>query len=226
MNHLTSAGMICAAMFFAACQEAKDEVAQPLAAKDIYRTIGEEIPFETGMQWIDHFQAKAGAAGRFESSPECIVPAEEMKTLLSSVDDLVGVAFHYSIDDFGAAHILVIPVTGSMQLWSPASQRVIVDANTGTPISEETASKWAENFKQQYPSEIWYHFFGKDVFDQMRALPYFESVDIERATNPADDSPQLLLIVWNNQQTSSGRTSAESGTVYDASNACPPCATQ
>ena len=58
----------------------------------------------------------------------------------------------------------------------------------------------------------------------MTALPYFNDVDIEPALNTLNLEPELLLIVWNESLNLSGRTSAENATVYDASNACPPCA--
>ena len=215
---------VCAALSFAGCQETKDEVKSPLTQQDLYKAIGEEIPFETGMAWIDFHKRKESTKGRMESLPLCKIPAGNVKAMVSSVNDLVGIAFHYAIDDFGASHILAIPVNESMQLWSSAPDRVIIDANTGMEIASDVAHTWAEKFKTLYPSEVWYHFFGKSVFDEMQALPYFESMDVEPATNSEDLSPELLLIIWNDAQISMGRTTAVSGTVYDASNACPPCA--
>lgn len=226
MNRFFSATIVCATIFLAACQETKEEVKSPLSQQDLYKAIGEEIPFETGMAWIEFHNRKKSTKGRIESFPEYKIPAGQVKTMLSSVNGLVGVAFHYGIDDFGASHILTIPVNESMQLWSLIPGRVIIDANTGTEIGQDLAHTWAENFKTSNASGVWYHFFGKNVFDDMQALPYFESVDIKPATNSEDLSPELLLVIWNETQISLGRTTAEGGTVYDASNACPPCATQ
>lgn len=212
-------------MLFATCQDRKEDATTPRSEKDIYKTIGEEIPFETGLQWMDFHKNRSHAA-RLDSLGKCSVPASGMNAMLSSVENLIGVAFHYAIDDFGGAHILVIPVNETMELWSPLPGRVLIDGNTGTEIPHEVAAAWAGNYKAAYPSDIWYHFFGKEIFDQMQALPYFESVDIEPATNPEDLSAQLLLVIWNDGQISTGRTTAVPGTVYDASNACPPCATR
>jgi hypothetical protein len=225
MNRFFLVTTVCAALFFAGCQETKEEVKSPVTQQDLYKAIGEEIPFETGMAWIDFHKKKESAKGRIESLPPCKIPAEHVKAMLSSLNDLVGVAFHYAIDDFGASHILAIPVNESMQLWALVPGRVIIDANTGTEISYDLAHTWAEKYKALYPSEVWYHFFGKNIFDDMQALPYFESVDIEPATNSEELSPELLLIIWNDAQIAVGRTTALYGTVYDASNACPPCAT-
>jgi len=225
MNRYFLVIIACAALFFAACQETKEDAKTPLTEKDLYRSIGEEIPFETGMAWIDFHKQRESSKGRLDSLPTCEVTAEKVKAMLSSVDNLVGVAFHYGIDDFGQSHILVIPVNESMELWSLVPNRIMLDANTGLEINQDLAYSWAERFKTSNPSEIWYHFFGKKVFDEMSALPYFERVDIERATNSEEMSPELLLVIWNEGQTSLGRTAAVYGTVYDASNACPPCAT-
>ena len=224
MNRLNGAIAVCVAMLFATCQETKEEGTNPLSEKDIYRTIGEEIPFETAMHWID-FRNRS-TASRVDSVGSSQVPASAMNAMLSSVDDLVGVAFHYAIDDFGATHILLIPVTETMELWSSTPGRILIDGNTGLEISQDRARTWAENYKALHSSDTWYHFFGKEVFDQMEALPYFESVDIQQATNPEDLSEQLLLIIWNDGLSATGRTTAEQATVYDASNACPPCATK
>lgn len=214
-----------AAIFFASCQETKEDVKTPLTQQDLYKNIGEEIPFETGMAWIEFHKKRESKSGRVESLPACKIEAGQVKAMLSSVNDLVGVAFHYAIDDFGASHILAIPVNESMQLWSILPERVIIDANTGMAIDQNLAHAWAENFKASNPSEVWYHFFGKNVFDEMQALPYFKTMDIEPATNSEDMSPELLLVIWNGDQISVGRRNAADGTVYDASNACPPCAT-
>lgn len=226
MNRFFSVTIVCGTIFLAACQETKEEVKSPLSQQDLYRAIGEEIPFETGMAWIEFHKRKKSTKGRIETVPEWKIPAGQMNTMLSSVNALVGVAFHYAIDDFGASHILAIPVNESMHLWTLIPGRVIIDANTGMEIDHDLAHIWAQNFTASNASEVWYHFFGKNVFNDMQALPYFESVDIEPATNSEDLSPELLLIIWNDAQISVGRTFAEYGTVYDASNACPPCATE
>lgn len=213
---------LCIAILLTACQETKEDIKNPLSEKDIAKTVGEQIPFETGMEWIS-FHKKRRLSARTDSALAFNVSASAMNLMLSSADGLVGVAFHHAIDDFGVAHILVIPVTEPFELWSSTPGRIFIDANTGTEIKPELAQAWAVNYKTANPSDVWYHFFGKNIFDEMRALPYFENVNIEPATRPEDGSPQLLLIIWDERTLSSGRTMDEPGTVYDASNACPPC---
>ena len=41
------------AVALVSCQETKEEMNQPLAEKEYYKTIGEQIPLETGMEWIE-----------------------------------------------------------------------------------------------------------------------------------------------------------------------------
>ena len=225
MKRLTAAVTVCVALLFATCQETKNDLNNPISEKDLYRKVGEEIPFETGMRWLD-FHRRASVSGRVDSMSTANVPSSAITTMLASVENLVGVAFHYAIDDSGKNHILLIPVGESMELWPTMPGHVFIDGNTGLELSQQLAEVWAENFKTVHPTATWYHFFGKEVFDQMQALPYFHSVDIEPATNPEDMSQQLLLIIWNDDQISTGRTTTMHATVYDASNACPPCATR
>lgn len=214
-------------LFVTGCQETKEELQNPLSEKDIYKTIGEEIPFETGMEWIEYYRKKIFEQGRTETSASYQISATQMNTILQSADELVGVAFHYGIDEAGETHVLVIPVDEQLSLWSSIAGRVFADANTGDAISQEVASAWALQFKNSHPDEKWFHFFGKDIFDEMRAIPYFTKVEIEPAINTLDLTPQLLLVVPNEEAVSSGRATADSdGVVYDASNACPPCAVE
>ena len=224
MNRFIVVTGVLITMALLGCQEAKEDVARPLSEKDFYKTIGEEIPFETGMAWIELYRKKRTEQGRSEATPPYAVSADQLKAVLTSAEELVGVAFHYGIDENGQTHILVIPVDETLTLWPSSPGRIVVDANTGSALTREVASAWASNYKNAYPDETWFHFFGKEVFDQMCALPYFSSMELEPAISALDLTPQLLLIVLNDDSSSLGRSAEEVGVVYDASNACPPCA--
>lgn len=213
------------ALCWTACQESKD-LNHPVSEAERYKKIGEEIPFETGMQWIAFYREKQAAHGRLSLLSTYQVPAENMRLMLQSTPALTGIAFHYGIDQDGIAHILLIPVDETLELWSSEASRMFIDSNTGNAITYGLAYEWAQNYKELYPQDIWFHFFGRDVFDQMFSLPYFQKVSIEPATNDTDLTPQLLLVVWDESADSSGRKKYSPGTVYDASNACPPCATK
>jgi hypothetical protein len=205
-----------------ACQDSKEELKSPGSNKeDFYKNIGEKIPMETAMEWIELFKKTRNATGRVEEEPAFIVSASEMDAMLKSVAGLTGVAFHYALDDAGSLHIIVIPVDATLQVWPGVSERYLIDANTGSKISEGAAFAWSENYKKANPDGIWYHFFGSNVFDDMKNLSYYQDVDIERATNTTGLTPELLLIIWNHLST--GRTTADDGTTFDASNPCPPC---
>ncbi|HEX8040504.1 MAG TPA: hypothetical protein VF490_15200 [Chryseosolibacter sp.] len=216
--------ILCLGFCLVSCQESREDAKTP-SVKDFYKTIGEEIPFETGMEWIDNYQKKM-STGRTEILYNYYVSASEMRAVLGCTSDLVGVAFHWGTDALGMTHIILIPVDGSMSLWTPVSGRVFVDANTNTEISQQVASTWAAAYKNAHPNDVWFHFFGKYIFDDMTALPYFNSVDIEPGINSVDLTPQMLLVVWDESLNLLGRTNSQSATVYDASNACPPCAVQ
>lgn len=225
MNRFIVVSAVCITSLLTGCQEAKD-LNNPISEKDIYKKIGEEIPFETGMEWIAYHRTKNKVQARTESDDLYYVPATQMDLLLRPVTALVGVAFHYGIDDAGVTHILVIPVDESLSLWSPGDNKTIIDANTGSTIAQATALLWAENYKTINPESIWFHFFGKDIFDEMRALPYYTGITIEPATNVTELTPELLLVIWKEDAVSTGRTQSSTATVYDASNACPPCAAE
>lgn len=227
MKRINVVVALFASLSFLGCQETKEDQNNPASEKDTYKKIGEEIPFETGMQWIDLYKKRVSQQGRTELLSSYNVSADQVNNLLQSTQNLVGIAFHYGLDEAGEKHILLIPVDESLTLWSSGtSERNFVDANTGNEIDGATASGWAENYKNENPDAIWFHFFGKTVFEQMSALPYFNSVEIEPAINSLDFTPQLLLVVLNDDLISFGRTANPPGTVYDASNACPPCAVQ
>lgn len=220
--------ILCVALYLVACQETKDDIKKPLSQNDLYRTIGEAIPFETGMEWIDNYKRKSSGQGRTESLLGYSVSSGTMSALLASVNSPVGVAFHYGKDILGIKHIVIIPVDESMSLWSSIPERMYVDANTGMQISQSVAESWASAYKNANPGEIWFHFFGVDIFQDMAALPYFNSIDIEPGINTVELTPELLLVVWDDDllgvDLPLGRTQNEYGMVYDASNACPPCA--
>ena len=217
---------LCAALYLAGCQESREDIKAPLSQKDFYKTIGEAIPFETGMEWIDNYKRTASEHGRTEGLLGYSVSALEMDALLASITNPIGVSFNYGTDMLGIMHIVLAPVDDSMALWSSIPGRIFVDANTGTEISQSIAYTWASAYQNAHPDDVWFHFFGKDIFDDMAALPYFSDIDIERGVNTLELTPELLLVIWNSTATvGTGRT-MEYATVYDASNACPPCAVQ
>jgi len=211
-------------LFFVTCQENREDLNEPSSESDQYRLIGEEIPFETGMDWIAHYRAQGQVEGRTDLVTSYNVPDSQMMFLLESVNDLVGVAFHYGLDENGTKHIIVIPVDESLSLWADIPGRIMVDANTGNEISPETASAWATNYKNENPTTLWFHFFGAHIFNNMCALSFFNTVSIEPAISSLNQKPQLLLIIYNDSLLNLGRSEQTQGVVYDASNACPPCA--
>ena len=90
--------LIAVSLLVAGCHDSRDEAANPLRESDFYKTIGEQIPFETGMEWMSLYKKQESSLGRLESLPDFHVPAGKLNEMLESVDDLTGVAFHYGPD--------------------------------------------------------------------------------------------------------------------------------
>jgi hypothetical protein len=132
MKRFIIVSALCVTFAFLGCQETKEDVKIPISDKDLYKKIGEEIPFETGMEWIALYQGKNNAQGRIESDSSFNVPSAEMNQLLQSVSDLTGVAFHYGIDEQGTNHIIVIPVDASLNVWSTTGNKFIIDEAPGS----------------------------------------------------------------------------------------------
>ena len=229
INHHTFMKSLIAFIFlflavsFLGCQDSRDDLNN--SESDFYKTIGEEIPFQTGIDWIEFYKAQYHDNGRVNILTNYSVSESQLQALLGSVSGLVGVAFHYGTDSWGTRHIILIPVETSLTLWSSIQGRIYVDANTGNQISQSTAQAWATSYKNAHSSGIWFHFFGAHIFDEIQALPFFDSIDIEPGIDLLNLTPELLLIVWNDGLLF-GRTRDEGGKMYDASNPCPPCVIQ
>jgi hypothetical protein len=212
------------ALSFLGCQDSKEDTKTVNHDLAFYRNVGERIAFETGMQWREFYEQKNSEQGRLSLS-NFEMSAAQLDALLSSVTSLVGVAFHYGIDESGTTHIIAIPVDESLSLWTNIPGRLYVDTNTGNTITQSVASVWAENYKSENPSGIWFHFFGETTFDEITSIAYFDTMEISPAINIFNLRPQLLLIIWNDVNLLGGRTRRDDGggTVYDASHPCPPC---
>lgn len=212
------------AVSFLACQDSRDDVKIENPDIAFYKTVGEEIPWETGEQWREFYERENSKQGRLPLSNFCL-SSSQVNALMQSVDELVGIAFHYGIDENGVTHIIAIPVDDSLRLWNDIPGRIYIDTRTGQEISASIAGNWAENFKQANPNDIWFHFFGVNIFDEIASISYFNSLTIMPALSLLNLQPQLLLIIWNDILPV-GRTNQEQGKVYDASFPCPPCSIQ
>ncbi|HEY0655853.1 MAG TPA: hypothetical protein VGD65_22110 [Chryseosolibacter sp.] len=201
-----------------ACQDGKDQ-AKDLADFSFYRNIGKRIPTETGYRWMDVYRTNLKLAGREKPSGYAL-SKENLAALSASVENLVGIVFQHGTDDSGAHHFVLIPIDESLQIWT--SGKLIIDANTDSPVSPEEARQWAKNYQAGNPGSIMYHFFGKHVFDELSTISFFEYIQIEPAINDVNFAPQVLLIVNDlTADVSSGRSQYEEAVVYDMSSACP-----
>jgi hypothetical protein len=222
MKNFIAFAAVMFAVSLLGCQDTKEE-GTGLPDVSAFKKIGMEIPLETGIEWMNAFEQKYNPQGR-ELFPDYNISEGRLQVALASVTNLTGVAFHHATDDSGNHHFIAIPVDSSLSLWTQIEGRQYVDANTNTVISQEVARAWSQNYEQANPGQIWFHFFGSDIFTEIFEIPYFDKLEIEPAINILNLTPQLLLIV--NQEdllNIGGRYKTETTKVYDASSPCPPC---
>ncbi|MBT1705070.1 hypothetical protein [Chryseosolibacter indicus] len=223
MKNLFAFIVVFVAASMLACQDGKDESGAVVHDLSFYKNIGTQIPVETGMRWLETYKKKNNTSGRTNTSGYA-VSAELLSSSLNSVTGLAGVTFHHAIDDAGERHIIIAPLDESLTVWAPIPGRIYIDANTNAPISRFKAREWAKNYEEAHPGEIQFHFFGSNIFDDISTIPFFTTLNIEPAINDLDQSPQLLLIVYNGDLVlDNSRVSSETMAIYDASSPCPPC---
>lgn len=202
-----------------ACQDGKEE-AKNIADLSYYRSLGKQIPTQTGYRWMDLYRTQNHLAAREMPSGYALSKAN-LATVSASVEGLLGVVFQHGLDDAGVHHFLIIPIDESLQIWH--RDKTIIDANTDSVVSYDDARQWAKNYQTANPSLIWYHFFGKHVFDEMNAISFFEYIQIEPAISDVNFTAQVLLIVNDlSLDVSSGRSEYEEAVIYDMSTPCPP----
>jgi hypothetical protein len=207
-------GFILIVSIFISCQDNRVNS----LSNSVDKNVGREIPVDVATRWKEFYRQR-NSTGR-ESSVVYSVTSSSLKTALMP-ENKIGVAFHHSIDDSNVHHILLITVVkAAAGLWDSP---FIIDANTNTLIDNGTAKAWAERYQNSNPGQIWYHFFGLNIFNEIISNEYFNYFNIEPALNDNGD-PQLLLWVWNNKSAAGGRVNGyESPVVYDFSSPCPPC---
>jgi hypothetical protein len=224
MRSLLVASAISLTLLTFSCKDTADEVSTSASVSE-YRNVGAIIPTDMGARWIDTYQ-KQSSSGRIDLIYN--VGGTELEAVKNSVTGLVGVAFHYGLDENGERHIILVPVDETLRLWTSLGGRIYLDANTNSVISKETAVQWAHNYEEANPDGIWFHFFGAGVFDDMNSIDGFDGVSVVPAINDLDLSQELLLVVGSTESLLGGilgRT-ATATTVYDASYPCPRCEVQ
>jgi hypothetical protein len=224
MRKFTGFALLAFALSILSCQDTKDDAQTKQALIDQYKNVGHQIPLEVGVRWMDTYNTKSSTGGRVAGTYS--IDRDILESSEHSVANFIGIAFHYGLDAAGVKHIIAIPVNESMSLWNPISGRIYIDANENVAITQEVAAQWAEAYRVQNPGGIWFHYFGKSVFDEMSGISYFRNMEIIPATNDLDLTPQLLLVIEDPNLSNGGRTFSETTTVYDASYPCPRCPVQ
>jgi hypothetical protein len=194
-----------------ACSDGHEEGAKE-EVKAFNRKIGEQINTESGLRWMSNYRSQN--SGARENEQEFKISKANLTNLLKA-PNVLGITFHHANDDADQYRILAVPVVESAKLWSPTSCFVI-DALTNKPIDIAIAKQWTDNYKQAHPNEIQYHFYGADIFEEIKRNNEFE---IAQAIDD-ENKPQLLLIVKHNS--ASGRLKDALVTIYDRTDPCPP----
>jgi hypothetical protein len=217
------------------CEDSTNELKSPPTDNLVYKNVGQQIPFETGIRWMEIYKQQEGKNSRAVGSPNSLLGLglslpnsltdDNLEDLMECIPDIVGFAFHYATDGLGVTHVLVIPIDESLSVWEEEPGRIIIDARTNAPISQATAQMWAETYKAAHPTGIWFHYFGINIFNEISGIPFFSDMDIQPALNDLL-APQMLLLVWINPLSILGRKKDASHMIYDASNPCPPCGVQ
>lgn len=199
--------------FAFACHDSKDNASQQLP-KRFDKSVGEQIPLNIAYAWVKNFGGSI-TTGR-EQSPYSFSAAKLSEILATSSGP--GVVFHHATDQHAAHHILMFTLTEGGELF----QSDILDLSTGLIINNATAQQWAKTYADAHTTTPWYHFFGKDIFQEILSNETFEYANVVRAAND-EGQEQVLLFVYNTKEISGGRTDGEDVTVYDVSYPCPPC---
>jgi hypothetical protein len=202
------------------CQERNETVTAEEQVNKLDASVGHQVPLEDAKAWISAYNKKHARAHEVSYS----ITAEQLRSVMQSVPDPIGITFHYALDDNNRPHVIAVALDAHASLWAPSS--VAIDANTNTAIAIDQAKAWARRHRQANPGRVWYHSFGNNAIAEIVTNPDFNYLDIAPAIN--GNGPQLVLLVWNNGNTN-GRTTGEGGSpvAYDESTSCPPyCPTE
>jgi hypothetical protein len=194
------------------CQEPKENLTENKFSKNV----GQKIPNEVATRWAERYR-QSNRSSKIQNTGSITV--NTLVDLTTSLNDYNGIVFHHALDNDGQYHTLLIPFTEGSPLWS-ATQ--VVDSDVDSIIDPTIAKEWAENFIQENQNEVWSHFFGRHVFDEILSRAGFEQIEM---VHGRDDlyQVQILLYVTYVVAAQNGRSKGEAVEVevYDKSNPCP-----
>src|SRR5687768_6488312 len=84
------------------CEDSRNELKSPARDYIAYKSVGKQIPYETGMRWMKTYEQEKGIESRLIGAQNSI-SANNLEALMESVPDLVGFAFHYATDTYGGS---------------------------------------------------------------------------------------------------------------------------
>jgi hypothetical protein len=174
------------------------------------KSVGGSISPEVAARWVE--RRRSHASGREQNFN---VTADKLNALLDQVDDKLGVILHHAQDPDGEHHLFITPVKSDLQSWSNGS---VLDAATNEFTDALQAKNWVLDYKEKHPDGPWSHFYGIDLFDEIRAIEALNRLEIIEGEDESGKF-QTLLYAWANDL-QSGRTQ-EQASVFDISLICP-----
>jgi hypothetical protein len=88
-------------------------------------------------------------------------------------------------------------------------------------VDVETARAWVARHAEVSPDQVRYHFYGREMFDEIMADPSFAQLDVTPALDD-EGRAQLVLMARSGDGDASARPRSGEPTPYDTGLACPP----
>lgn len=175
------------------------------------KSVGGLISPEVAERWVE--RKRSHSSGREQNFN---VTADKLNALLDQVDDKLGVILHHAQGPNGEHHLFITPVKSDLQSWSNGS---VLNAATNEFTDASQAKNWVLDYKEMHPDGPWSHFYGIDLFDEIRAIDGLSRVDIVPGETEEGQLP-MLLYVWKESSTSNGKLQQEAS-VFDRGYVCP-----
>jgi hypothetical protein len=178
--------------------------------------IGERIPDDVAQRWLA--QHRSSPSRDLEDVVAQRVSARQLASLASAMPEHVGMALHHAVDDEGARHVLLTAVGEDVDAWESP---VVIDASIDAIVDVETARAWVARHAEGSPDHVRYHFYGREMFDEIMAGPSFVQLDVTPALDD-ESRAQLVLMARGGDGDASARPRSGDPTPYDNGLLCPP----
>jgi hypothetical protein len=199
MNCRRSFPLLLALSLLVGCQD----VDGTTKASVFHEGVGAQISLDVATRW----------ARRSEDVGSRDVSAAQLAVLVDASPDRVGVVFHEAMDDEGARHLLLTTMGEDAEPWAS----IVIDVDAAATVNVDTARAWTARHAAVSDDGPRYHFYGRDMLDEIIANPRFDHLGVSRALDD-EGQGQLVLMAWNDD----GDARSGQPTPYDTGLTCPP----